>query len=295
MSVLQRDMNESRPCHGRLSDRELVAEVTRLASAESQSTAALISSLAEFDARRLYLGQGCSSMFTYCTQVLHLAEHAAYNRIEAARAARHFPIIVELLTEGRIHLSALRLLAPHLTDANHFDVLGQASHKTKREIEEIVARLQPRPDVAPSVRKLPSVSTPRHTQAAPSQPVPPEATAASKADASPARVPNSRFVALVAGRDVVRVEPFGDAWIEIENRIRVILNTEWDPIAVAQADDDEYDGYISCVLSLLRREASAEAIAEHLKSIEVERMELRGSSPDKLMAVAEALRNLQLP
>jgi hypothetical protein len=33
-------------------------------------------------------------MFTYCTQILHLAEHAAYNRIEAARAARRFPLIL---------------------------------------------------------------------------------------------------------------------------------------------------------------------------------------------------------
>ncbi len=111
-------------------------------------------------------------MFTYCTQILHLAEHAAYNRIEAARAVRRFPIIGELLTEGRIHLSALRLLSPHLTDANHVDVLRQASHKSKREIEEIVARLQPRPDVAPSVRKLPSVSAPRTAQAAPGHPSP---------------------------------------------------------------------------------------------------------------------------
>jgi hypothetical protein len=78
----------------------------------------------------------------------------------------------------------------------------------------------------------------------------------------PFRIPNSRFVALVVSRDFVRVDPFGDAWVEIEDRIRTILSTEWDPIAVAQADDDEYDGYISGVLSLLRREASAEAIAE---------------------------------
>ena len=42
----------------------------------------------ELDARRLYLREGCSSLFTYCTQVLHLAEGSAYNRIEAARAAR---------------------------------------------------------------------------------------------------------------------------------------------------------------------------------------------------------------
>ncbi len=87
-------------------------------------------------------------------RVLHLAEHAAYNRIEVARAARRFPIILTLLTKGDIHLSTARLLAPHLTELNHLAVLREATHKSKREVEEIVARLQPRPDVPSSVRKL---------------------------------------------------------------------------------------------------------------------------------------------
>jgi len=55
-----------------LSDPELIGEVTRLAALECKATASLVAALAELDARRLYLGQGCSSMFTYCTQVLHL-------------------------------------------------------------------------------------------------------------------------------------------------------------------------------------------------------------------------------
>ena len=74
-----------------LSDEALVSEVSRLARVERQATAQLVAAIAEFDARRLYLPAGCSSMFTYCTQVLHLSEHAAYNRIEAARAARRYP------------------------------------------------------------------------------------------------------------------------------------------------------------------------------------------------------------
>src|SRR4029453_12247719 len=111
----------------------------------------------------------------------------------------------------------------------------------------------------------------------------------------PLRIPNSRFLALVAGRDFVRVEPFGDVWMEIENRIRTILNTEWDPIAVAQADDDEYDGYIAGILTLLLRDAGVDALAEHFRSIEVERMGLGGSPQGKLIAVAEALRAIRLP
>jgi hypothetical protein len=61
----------------RLSDDDLLSEVKTLAAGERQATARLIAALAELDARRLYLGEGCSSLFTYCTEVLHLSEHAA--------------------------------------------------------------------------------------------------------------------------------------------------------------------------------------------------------------------------
>jgi hypothetical protein len=71
-----------------LTNQQVLTRVKTLAAGEHQATAALIGALAELDARRLYLGEGFSSLFTYCTQALHLSEHAAYNRIEAARMAR---------------------------------------------------------------------------------------------------------------------------------------------------------------------------------------------------------------
>ena len=126
-----------------LSDPELLQEVRRLAGQERHAIARLIAALGELDARRLYLGEGCSSLFTYCTQVLHLSEHAAYGRIEAARAARKWPAIFELLADGSVHLTAIGLLAPHLTAENHQQVLAAARHKSKREVEEIVASLRP--------------------------------------------------------------------------------------------------------------------------------------------------------
>jgi hypothetical protein len=138
-----------------LSDDRLLAEVVRLAMAEHRATAALIRCLMELDARRLYLREGCSSLFTYCTQVLHLAEGAAYNRIEAARAARRFPVITALLEDGSVTLTAVRLLAPHLTPDNHSAVLTAACHKSKRDIECLVASLNPKPAVPSIVRRLP--------------------------------------------------------------------------------------------------------------------------------------------
>jgi hypothetical protein len=139
-----------------LSDADLLTRVKHLAERERHATAHLIASLAELDSRRLYLGEGCSSLFTYCTQVLHLSEHAAYGRIEAARAARRFPIIFEWLAEGSLTLTAVGLLSRHLSIENHRTILDIARHKSKREIEELVARLQPRPALPSAIGKLPS-------------------------------------------------------------------------------------------------------------------------------------------
>jgi 5-methylcytosine-specific restriction endonuclease McrA len=143
------------PSFAHFSDHDLVAEVKRLAACERQAMTRLIECLMEVDARRLYLGEGCSSLFTYCTQVLHLSEHAAYGRIEAARTARRFPVILRLLADGELTLTAVNLLAPHLTPDNHLALLKSARHKSKREVEHLSAQMHPRPDVPSSVRKLP--------------------------------------------------------------------------------------------------------------------------------------------
>jgi hypothetical protein len=117
-----------------LSDGDLLTEVKLAAGREREAMALLIALLAQVDVRRLYLGESCSSLFTYCTQVLHLSEHAAYRRIEAARVARRFPVVLDLLAEGVVTLTTVTLLSPHLTSANYRDVLADARHKSKREV-----------------------------------------------------------------------------------------------------------------------------------------------------------------
>ena len=109
-----------------LSDHDILARVHGAVQAERHATANLIALLVELDTRRLYLGEGFSSLFTYCTQALHLSEHAAYNRIETARTVRRFPVILDLVESGAVTLTAVRLLAPHLTDANHRELLERA-------------------------------------------------------------------------------------------------------------------------------------------------------------------------
>jgi len=161
-----------------LSDRELEAEVARLARAEREATATLIEHLAELCGRRLHERAGFASLFTYCTRVLLLSEHAAYDRIKAAKVVRRYPSVLSMLTAGHVNLTTVRLLAPHLTRANHGELFDAASGKSKRQVQELIARKFPLPDVPASVRKVPVRS----------QPPPPAATSELPSPREPAPV-----------------------------------------------------------------------------------------------------------
>ena len=140
----------------KLSDRELLDATERLAGDERRTTAELLALLAELDTRKLYLGEGYSSLFSYCTQRLHLSESAAYSRITAARAARQFPILFGRLAAGDMTLTSICLLAGHLTKDNHEALLDAARYSSRRDVERLVASLHTQPDISPSVRRLPS-------------------------------------------------------------------------------------------------------------------------------------------
>ena len=91
----------------------------------------------------------------YCRDYLHPGEGAAYRRIEAARASRRFPVILQLIADGSATLTNLGLVAPRLTETNHAEVLSEIRHKTKTQVEVLVARLKPRPDVKTMIRRIP--------------------------------------------------------------------------------------------------------------------------------------------
>ncbi len=138
-----------------VSNDTLLADLATLVATDRQTTAALLAHLGEVDERKLYLPAACASMHAYCVRVLHLAEEVAYKRIRAARIARQFPVIFDAIAEGRLHVSGVLMLGPHLTDANVRDVLAAASHRTKAELEELVARLAPRPDLPERMERAP--------------------------------------------------------------------------------------------------------------------------------------------
>src|SRR6185436_14689288 len=91
-----------------LSDRDLLARMTVLAANEREASVQLLAHLAALDGRpAVYAAQGFGSIFSYCTQALRLSEDAACNRIEAARACRRFPLILDRLTSGALTLTSV--------------------------------------------------------------------------------------------------------------------------------------------------------------------------------------------
>ena len=137
------------------SDDDLLRRLSNLLGQSRRDEADLVAHIGEVDRRRLYAREASPSMFAYCTEVLHLSEAEAYLRIAAARASREHPLLLTMLADGRLHLTAIAKLAPHLTPENLEALLNRAAHRSKREIEELVAELAPRPDAPAVMRKLP--------------------------------------------------------------------------------------------------------------------------------------------
>ena len=137
-----------------ISDDALHVQVKTLTGRHNALTAELLAHLAEVDARGIYRERACSSLYTYCVYELRLSEDDAQRRARAAKTARAFPILLEMLSEGAIHLTGLLLLAPHLTEENHAELLARARFRTKREIEHFVAEIAPRQDVPVCIEPL---------------------------------------------------------------------------------------------------------------------------------------------
>src|SRR4249919_3749722 len=114
----------------RLSNDALVRELDESVARDCPHTARQVALIAEVEKRRLYAPAGYPSMYAYCVGRLHLSEDAAYKRIKAARAARKCPAVLAAMAEGRVHLTGVVLLRPHLTAANAEELLRAATHKS---------------------------------------------------------------------------------------------------------------------------------------------------------------------
>src|SRR5215831_3659768 len=131
----------------RLSNDALIQELELSIAQDYPHTARQVALIGEVERRRLFAPAGYPSMYKYCVGKLHLSEDAAYKRIQVARVARRYPAVLAALAEGRVHLSGLNVLAKqlkHLAPESVEELLAAATHRTKREIERLVAERFPK-------------------------------------------------------------------------------------------------------------------------------------------------------
>ena len=141
-----------------LSDAALDRDLERWVARESSATATVLAHIAESEARQRYLVLAFPSMLEYCRGRLRYPREAAKKRLRAARVARRFPVLFDALAEHRLSLSAIVLLAPHLTRENSEELVGAASNQSTAEVERLLAERFPRTELLALVEAVPGSS-----------------------------------------------------------------------------------------------------------------------------------------
>ncbi|MBS2014470.1 MAG: hypothetical protein JST00_16410 [Deltaproteobacteria bacterium] len=140
-----------------LSDDQLLSGLHAISVSSNALLARLLEYLIEVERRGLHAKAAYSSMFDFCKRRLGLGGGATFRRLTAARLAKAFPIILERIERGEVHLEALVALRDHLTESNVVELLDAVAHKNMRQVEKLIAARFPSPDAPELIRKLPHV------------------------------------------------------------------------------------------------------------------------------------------
>lgn len=145
------------PLRSHLPDHELLRALTDVVTRDRATTAEMLALIGEAERRRLYAAAGFESMHRYCVGKLKMSGDMAYKRVRAARVSRRFPTVLEAVTDGRLNVSALVRLAPHLKwmpAAAGLELLSAAEGKSRDDLELLIAARFPQPDLPAVVHSL---------------------------------------------------------------------------------------------------------------------------------------------
>lgn len=133
-----------------LSDGTLSARLDEISARDRGTTVEMLAHIAEFDRRKLYAPAGYSCMHGYCVDRLRMSDDVVFARIRVARASRRFPGILDAIQDGRLNITSVVLLSPHLKVLSREagrELLRAAVNKRIREIRVLLAQRFPQPDV----------------------------------------------------------------------------------------------------------------------------------------------------
>jgi hypothetical protein len=131
------------------SAHEVLAETDQIVAQDRKLTLRLLNNLHEIEQNKFYLELGYSSMFDYCTGHLKFSEPAALRRIRTARCLAVHPQLHPMLGNGDVSLTTVALISYHLKPDNAASLIGAIQGKSKREVEQIIAALEPLSTIPP--------------------------------------------------------------------------------------------------------------------------------------------------
>jgi len=143
----------------KLSDSALLKRLNTLAERERVTTLEILLHLSEVDRRELYLAQGFSSLFAYCTGHLGFSESAAGRRVRAARCTGKHPEICALLRTNEVNISTVSKIAGFIDGKNKRALLNAIRGKSQREVDRVVAWYQPGRRIRDRVRPVAILKT----------------------------------------------------------------------------------------------------------------------------------------
>ncbi len=138
----------------RFSDSQVIQRADRAVRNEHELTIAILDCLIEIDRRSLYLTEGYSSLFDFCTRRWRYSRSKSGRFIAAARCVKRFPAARTLLKDRKITACGLSHIAGLLTDENAAELLKEVSGKMYIEIEKIAASRRLAPRIRDSVRPI---------------------------------------------------------------------------------------------------------------------------------------------
>ena len=128
-----------------LTDKQLLIEITRLATLERQTTTELLHHIREMEKRRLFCELGHSSMFDYLVKGLRFSEGQAYRRINAARLLEKKPHLEDKIKSGELNVTVLSDIQSFIRqekpdELKQDDIIQKAGGLTRKETETMLIR-----------------------------------------------------------------------------------------------------------------------------------------------------------
>jgi len=133
-----------------LSNSALIAQLRELVARERMLVSEVLHHLLEVEERKLFLEQGYSSLFAFCTGELGFSEPEAQLRIQSMRLLRVVPEVAEKIECGELSMSVAAKIQSaarreDLAPKEVEDLVCDLSGSSKREAEKELAKRYPEP------------------------------------------------------------------------------------------------------------------------------------------------------